>query len=157
MAFYCVEMLNIALDLAVHDDTYEDMASKFFEHFTQISDAINQMSDGVGLWDNVDGFYYDHLSTDTCSLPLRVRSMVGLVPLMACLVLDDEYMDRLPGFRKRLNWFMKNRRDLASQVSVRFVYGVISRLRAAKVSRHGVAPWCSGSTDRLFPPFCFAS
>lgn len=117
MAFYCVEMLNIALDLAVHDDTYEDMASKFFEHFTQISDAINQMSDGVGLWDNVDGFYYDHLSTDTCSLPLRVRSMVGLVPLMACLVLDDEYMDRLPGFRKRLNWFMKNRRDLASQVS----------------------------------------
>ena len=117
MAFYCVEMLNIALDLAVHDDTYEDMASKFFEHFTQISDAINQMSDGVGLWDNVDGFYYDHLSTETCSLPLRVRSMVGLVPLMACLVLDDEYMDRLPGFRKRLNWFMKNRRDLASQVS----------------------------------------
>lgn len=139
MAFYCVEMLNIALDLAVHDDTYEDMASKFFEHFTQISDAINQMSDGVGLWDNVDGFYYDHLSTDTCSLPLRVRSMVGLVPLMACLVLDDEYMDRLPGFRKRLNWFMKNRRDLASQVSVRSVYGVIMRLIAGKFSRHGVA------------------
>ena len=99
------------------DDTYEDMASKFFEHFTQISDAINQMSDGVGLWDNVDGFYYDHLSTETCSLPLRVRSMVGLVPLYACLVLDDEYMDKLPGFRKRLNWFMKNRKDLASQVS----------------------------------------
>ncbi|KAJ7387339.1 hypothetical protein OS493_004328 [Desmophyllum pertusum] len=117
MAFYCVVMLNIALDLAIQDDTYEDMASKFFEHFTQISDAINQMSDGVGLWDNVDGFYYDHLSTETCSLPLRVRSMVGLVPLMACLVLDDEYMDKLPGFRKRLNWFMKNRTDLASQVS----------------------------------------
>ena len=110
-------MLNIALDLAVTDDTYEDMASKFFEHFTQISDAINKMSDGVGLWDNVDGFYYDHLSTETCSLPLRVRSMVGLVPLMACLVLDDEYMKKLPGFRKRLNWFMENRKDLASQVS----------------------------------------
>lgn len=117
MAFYCVIMLNIALDLAIRDDTYEDMASKFFEHFTQISDAINQMSDGVGLWDEKDGFYYDHLSSDSSSFPLRVRSMVGLVPLMACLVLDDEYMNRLPGFKKRLDWFMKNRKDLASQVS----------------------------------------
>ena len=117
MAFYCVIMLNIALDLAVSDDTYEDMASKFFEHFTQISDAINKMSDGVGLWDEQDGFYYDHLSSDSCSIPLRVRSMVGLVPLMACLVLDDEYVNKLPGFKKRLDWFMKNRKDLASQVS----------------------------------------
>ena len=116
MAFYCVIMLNIALDLAISDDTYEDMASKFFEHFTQISDAINQMSDGVGLWDEEDGFYYDHLSSDSSSFPLRVRSMVGLVPLMACLVLDDEYMNRLPGFKKRLDWFMKNRKDLASLV-----------------------------------------
>lgn len=117
MAFYCVIMLNIALDLALDDQTYEDMASKFFEHFTQISDAINQMSDGVGLWDEQDGFYYDHLSTDSCSLPLRVRSMVGLVPLMACLVLDDEYVQKLPGFKKRLDWFLSNRKDLASQVS----------------------------------------
>lgn len=117
MAFYCVIMLNIALDLAIDDQTYEDMASKFFEHFTQISDAINQMSDGVGLWDEQDGFYYDHLSTDSCSLPLRVRSMVGLVPLMACLVLDDEYVQKLPGFKKRLDWFLSNRKDLASQVS----------------------------------------
>lgn len=109
-------MLNIALDLAIDDQTYEDMASKFFEHFTQISDAINQMSDGVGLWDEQDGFYYDHLSTDSCSLPLRVRSMVGLVPLMACLVLDDEYVQKLPGFKKRLDWFLSNRKDLASQV-----------------------------------------
>lgn len=116
MAFYCVIMLNIALDLAIDDQTYEDMASKFFEHFTQISDAINQMSDGVGLWDEQDGFYYDHLSTDSCSLPLRVRSMVGLVPLMACLVLDDEYVQKLPGFKKRLDWFLSNRKDLASQV-----------------------------------------
>ena len=118
MAFYCVVMLNIALDLAVqYDDAYQDMASKFFEHFTQISDAINQMSDGVGLWDEQDGFYYDHLSSGSCSMPLRVRSMVGLVPLFACLVLDDEYMSKLSGFKKRLDWFMKNRKDLASQVS----------------------------------------
>ena len=121
MAFYCVVMLNIALDLAMGDDTYEDMASKFFEHFTQISDAINKMSDGFGLWDEQDGFYYDHLCTSSSFLPVRVRSMVGLVPLMACLVLDDEYMDKLPGFRKRLNWFMKNRTDLASQVTNRLI------------------------------------
>lgn len=117
MAFYCVVMLNIALDLALTDPTYEDMASKFFEHFTQISDAMNKMSDGYGLWDSEDGFYYDHLNSQGRSVPLRVRSMVGLVPLLACLVLDDEYMEKLPGFRKRLNWFMENRKDLASQVS----------------------------------------
>ena len=117
MAFYCVLMLNIALDLAMQDDTYEDVATKFFEHFAQISDAVNQMSDGVGLWDEEDGFYYDHLSTGTCSIPLRVRSMVGLIPLMACLVLDDKYMKTLSEFKKRLDWFMKNRKDLASQVS----------------------------------------
>ena len=150
MAFYCVEMLNIALDLAVHDDTYEDMASKFFEHFTQISDAINQMSDGVGLWDNVDGFYYDHLSTDACSLPLRVRSMVGLVPLMACLVLDDEYMDRLPGFMKRLNWFMKNRRDLASQVSDPRQLTGFSRLFASQTRDLCVVSF-RGRVARYFP------
>lgn len=136
MAFYCVIMLNIALDLAIRDQTYEDMASKFFEHFTQISDAINQMSDGVGLWDEQDGFYYDHLSTDSCSLPLRVRSMVGLVPLMACLVLDDEYVQKLPGFKKRLDWFLSNRKDLASQVS--------------KPKTHQSSLCCSFSLSRYF-------
>ena len=109
-------MLKIALILAEKDDTYQAIASKFFEHFTQISDAINKMSSGLGLWDQQDGFYYDHLK-GTNSEALRVRSMVGLVPLMACLVLDNEYMKTLPVFKKRVEWFMKNRQDLASQVS----------------------------------------
>lgn len=109
-------MLKIALILAEKDVTYQELASKFFEHFTQISDAINEMSSGLGLWDEQDGFYYDHLSAAS-SEALRVRSMVGLVPLMACLVLDNEYIKTLPVFKKRVEWFMKNRKDLASQVS----------------------------------------
>ena len=110
-------MLKIALILAEKDDNYQEIASKFFEHFTQISDAINEMSSGLGLWDEQDGFYYDHLSAGISSEALRVRSMVGLVPLMACLVLDNEYIKTLPVFKKRVEWFMKNRKDLASQVS----------------------------------------
>ena len=110
-------MLKIALILAEKDDTYQDIACKFFQHFTLISDAINEMSSGLGLWDEQDGFYYDHLSAGTSSEALRVRSMVGLVPLMACLVLDNEYIKTLPVFKKRVEWFMQNRKDLASQVS----------------------------------------
>ena len=117
MAFYCILMLKIALILAAKDDTYQEIASKFFEHFTQISDAINEMSSGLGLWDEQDGFYYDHLSAGTNSEALRVPSMVGLVPLMACLVLDNEYMKTLPVFKMRVECFMKNRKDLATQVS----------------------------------------
>ena len=109
-------MLKIALTLAEKDDAYQDIAVKFFEHFTQISDAINEMSSGLGLWDEQDGFYYDHLSAGTDSEALRVRSMVGLVPLMACLVLDDENVKTLPVFKKRVDWFIRNRKE-ASQVS----------------------------------------
>ena len=75
------------------------------------------MSSGLGLWDQQDGFYYDHLNAGTNSEPLRVRSMVGLVPLMACLVLDNKFIKTLPVLKKRVEWFMQNRKDLASQVS----------------------------------------
>lgn len=117
MALYCIVMLNISLELALSDPTYEDMASKFFEHFTHIAGAINKMSDGYGLWDPEDGFYYDHFQTGNKTFPLRVRSIVGLVPLLACWVIDAEYLDKLPGFRNRLNLFVEKRKDLASQVS----------------------------------------
>lgn len=116
MALYSVVMLNISLELAVNDAAYEDMAIKFLEHFTSIADAINQMSDGFGLWDPEDGFYYDHFHREDDFFPLRVRSVVGLIPLMACLVLDGKYLDKLPGFRRQLNWFMENRKNLAGQV-----------------------------------------
>ncbi len=102
MAFYCATMLSMALELAEDDPAYEDIASKFFEHFVAIADAMNTLG-GTGLWDESDGFYYDQLHTPTAStLPLRVRSMVGLIPLFAVEVLDDEVIERLPGFAKRM-------------------------------------------------------
>ncbi len=116
MAFYSATMLSMALELARTDPAYEDMASKFFEHFVGIADAINTVG-GSGLWDGQDGFYYDQLHTNGAATPLRVRSMVGLLPLIAVEVLEDELMDRLPAFRKRMRWFLENRRDLAGQVT----------------------------------------
>lgn len=116
MAFYCLTMLAMALELAQHDRTYEDVASKFFEHFVAIADAMNHL-DGTGLWDEQDGFYYDHLHINGEAVPLRVRSMVGLLPLIAVEVLEREYLDRLPGFTRRMQWFLENRRDLATQIS----------------------------------------
>jgi hypothetical protein len=116
MAFFCSTMLSMALELARADPAYEDIASKFFEHFVAIADAMNTLG-GNGLWDEQDGFYYDQLHADGISMPLRVRSAVGLVPLFAVEVLDQERIEAAPGFRKRMEWFLKNRRDLARQIS----------------------------------------
>ncbi|MFN7967115.1 MAG: glucosidase [Acidobacteriota bacterium] len=116
MAFYCSTMLAIALELAMHDASYEDMASKFFEHFVAIADAINKVG-GSGLWNNDDGFYYDHLHVNGKSDALKIRSLVGLVPLLAVEPLEQHTIDALPGFKKRLEWFLENRRDLAGQIS----------------------------------------
>ena len=112
MAFYCSTMLSIALELSREDPTYADMASKFFEHFVAIVDAMNELG-GTGLWDEADGFYYDRLSIDGHIVPLPIRSMVGLLPLCAVEVLDQTTIDALPGFKKRLDWFLVNRPDLA--------------------------------------------
>src|SRR5947209_8502554 len=108
MAFYTATMLAMALELAREDVCYEDMASKFFEHFVAIADAMNTLG-GTGLWYAHDGFYYDRLHADGLEVPLRVRSLVGLVPLFAVEVLEDRVMDRLPGFKKRLSWFLQSR------------------------------------------------
>jgi hypothetical protein len=116
MAFYCLTMLAIALELASEDPAYEDVASKFFEHFVAISDAMNTLG-GTGLWDEQDGFYYDQLHVDGDYVPLRLRSMVGLIPLFACEVLEQDLLDRLPGFSKRLRWFLDNRRDLSRHIA----------------------------------------
>ncbi|MDQ2828550.1 MAG: glucosidase, partial [Chloroflexota bacterium] len=116
MAFYCATMLDMALELACADKSYEDIASKFFEHFVAIADAMNTLG-GTGLWDEEDGFYYDQLQVDGHSTPLRVRSVVGLLPLIAANVIDSALVDTLPGFKKRMEWFLHNRADLASQIS----------------------------------------
>jgi len=115
MAFFCSTMLSMALELAREDPVYDDVASKFFEHFIAIADAMNALG-GTGLWDEEDGFYYDHLHVDGQFLPLKVRSLVGLIPLIAADSLENEVIQRLPGFRKRMNWFMENRKDLTRQI-----------------------------------------
>jgi hypothetical protein len=117
MAFYCLTMLNIATELALTDPVYEDIASKFFEHFVSITSAINTFS-GTGLWDEEDGFYYDRISMrDGGSVPLKVRSIVGLLPMIAVSVAQSETVGRLPSFAKRFRWFMRNRPELAHNVS----------------------------------------
>ncbi|MDP9172953.1 MAG: glucosidase [Planctomycetota bacterium] len=116
MAFYCSTMLSIALELAREDIVYEDIASKFFEHFVAIVDAMNTLG-GTGLWDEQDGFYYDQLSLDGKTTPLRVRSMVGMIPLFAVEVLDGNVIDQLKGFRKRMQWFLDHRKELARNIS----------------------------------------
>jgi hypothetical protein len=116
VAFFCTTMLSMGLELAADDPAYEDLASKFFEHFVAIADAMNTL-DGTGLWDEQDGFYYDHMHVNGSNIPLRARSLVGIIPLFAVEVLDDHLIERLPGFRKRMHWFLKNRQDLASHVT----------------------------------------
>jgi hypothetical protein len=117
MASYCLVMLEIAMELAQEDVVYEDIASKFFEHFVSITQAINTFS-GTGLWDDEDGFYYDRISVEKGSdVPLKVRSIVGLLPLIAVAVVPDATRDHLPSFKKRLDWFVANRPDLSNHLT----------------------------------------
>jgi hypothetical protein len=116
MAFFCSTMLSMAIELARDDEVYEDVASKFFEHFVAIVDAMNGLG-GTGLWDEQDGFYYDQLFLDGKTIPLRVRSMVGMIPLFAVEVLEGESIEKLKGFCKRMDWFLRNRSDLAKHIS----------------------------------------
>ena len=116
MAFYCLRLLEMALELARHNPAYEDIASKFFEHFVAISDAINSVG-GSGLWHEGDGFYFDLLHVGEHSQPLRVRSLVGLIPLIAVYVLDQETLNRLPNFSRRMEWLIRNRPDLERYIS----------------------------------------
>ncbi len=126
MAFYCGTMLSMALELAHGDPAYEDVASKFFEHYVSIVDAMNHAG-GSGLWDNEDGFYYDQLWAHGKSTLIKVRSMVGLVPLLAVEVFEQNMYDRLPGFTKRARWFLENRKDLSRGMSNLIEDGPASR------------------------------
>ena len=148
MAFYCVTMLAMALELAREDAAYEDVASKFFEHFVGIADAMNQLG-GTGLWDEEDGFYYDKIQVNNRPLRLRIRSLVGIIPLFAVEILEDQTITRLPGFRKRLQWFLDNRRDLARHVSYLEAQGPRGhRGRAIIAVRRGREPHQSERPDR---------
>jgi hypothetical protein len=123
MAFFCLTMLSISLELALEKPAYEDIASKFFEHFVNICGAINSLG-GSGLWDEEDGFYYDQLIIDHDKpIPLRIRSLVGLLPLCAVTVLKQKTIDALPGFRKRMDWFLVNRPDVLKYITTRRMKG----------------------------------
>jgi hypothetical protein len=116
MAFYCATMLSMSLELARTRPAYEDIASKFFEHFVDIIEAMNHLG-GDGLWHHEDGFYYDQLLIGEKEVPLRVRSLVGIIPLIAVEVLDQQVIKSLPAFRKRMRWFLDNRPELGRHVT----------------------------------------
>ena len=119
MAMYSLNLMRIALELAKHNKVYEDIATKFFEHFLHIVEAMNNIGDeGIGLWDEQDQFYYDVLNLpDGRMVPFKVRSMVGLIPLFAVETLEHDLMEQLPDFHGRLEWFLNYRPDLAKLVS----------------------------------------
>jgi hypothetical protein len=122
MAMYSLNMLAIAMELAKHNPAYEDVASKFWEHFLSIAHAMSgghaQGGRGHDLWDDEDGFFYDvlHMPDDTRT-PLRIRSLVGLIPLLAVQTLEPDVLNRHDGFRRRLEWFIENRPDLTENVA----------------------------------------
>jgi hypothetical protein len=135
---YCLNMLAIALELAQENPVYEDVATKFFEHFLSIAGAMNDIGgEGVSLWDEQDEFFYDVLHTPDDQLrPLRVRTLVGLIPLLAVETIDPDLLDSLPGFKQRLEWFLEHRPDLASLVSRWQEPGVGERRLLALVRGH---------------------
>jgi hypothetical protein len=125
MAMYALNLMRISLELAQYNRVYEDIATKFFEHFLQIAAAMNHIggdgctaNNGIGLWDETDNFFYDVLHLpDGCMQPLKIRSMVGLIPLFAVETLEPELLKKVPDFERRLRWFLKYRPDLAALVS----------------------------------------
>ena len=119
MAMYTLTMMRVALELAQHNIAYDDMATKFFEHFLYIAEAMTDMGGrGVGLWNEADGFYYDVLNLPNGqTVPMRIRSLVGLIPLFAVETLEPELLEKVPGFASRMEWFLNYRPDLARLVS----------------------------------------
>jgi hypothetical protein len=119
MGMFCLNMMVIALELARANPVYEDIASKFFEHFLYIAGAMHNIGgEGIQLWDEQDEFFYDVLKLpNDGNVPLRVRSLVGLIPLLAVETIEPELLDRFPGFKTRLEWFLQHRPNLAGLIS----------------------------------------
>jgi hypothetical protein len=138
MAMYTLNMLAIALELASENPVYEDVASKFWEHFLYIARAMSRRGDGGhSMWNDEDGFFYDILHLpDGQRTPMKVRSMVGLVPLFAVQTLEPELLDRLPGFKRRLEWFVQNRPDLTENAACMETPGMRERRLLSIVDGH---------------------
>ena len=120
MAMYSLNLMAIALELAHYDKAYEDVASKFFEHFVHISEAMNNLgNDEIELWNEKDGFFYDvlHFPATNQQMQMRVRSMVGLIPLFAVETITPEELEMLPDFKRRIEWFLEHRPDLTTRIA----------------------------------------
>ncbi|MBE9049194.1 glucosidase [Nostocales cyanobacterium LEGE 11386] len=136
MGMYCLNMLAISLELAKTNPVYEDIATKFFEHFLYIADAMNKIGEmEASLWNEADSFYYDVLHLPERQITLKVRSIVGLIPLFAIETIEPDTLKILPGFKKRLEWFIKNRPDLRQNVACMETIGIGARRLLAIVSR----------------------
>lgn len=141
MAMFALNMMRIAMELATYNHVYEDMAIKFFEHYLYIAQAMEMIGDKDGLWNEKDGFFYDVLQlTDGNSLNLKLRSIVGLIPMFAVEVVQHDLLEQLPAFRSRMDWILKNRPELAKLVSHWEVEGkgrkhLMSILRKTRISR----------------------
>src|SRR5246127_4740982 len=137
MGMYCLNMLAIALELARENPAYESVASKFFEHFVHIAHAMNDRgSEGIELWDKEDGFYYDVLHCPGGQRHyLKVRSLVGLIPLLAVETLEQDIVDKLPGFKRRMQWFIDNHPDVANHIEVVQASGKGTRRLLSLVNR----------------------
>ena len=157
MGMYCLNMLSIALELARENSAYEDVASKFFEHFVYIASAINSHGgEGMSLWDEEDGFFYDaiHLPNGEQHY-LKVRSMVGLIPLYAVETLEPELIARLPGFQRRMQWFLDNMPNFASRVDssqtspngVRRLLSLVDRKQLVRLVAYML------NTDEFYSPY----
>jgi hypothetical protein len=145
MGMYCLNMLAIALELAKENPAYEDVASKFFEHFVHIAHAMNNMGeDSISLWDEQDGFYYDVLHVNGWHSFMKVRSMVGLIPLFAVETLEPEIVEKLPGFKRRMQWFIENHPDVPDHIEAsesskngpRRLLSLVNRRQLSRVLRY---------------------
>ena len=155
MAMYCLNMLRMALELAATNPVYEDIASKFFEHFLYIAHAMNRGGEN-GLWDEDDGFYYDRLRLPTAAgWRMKIRSMVGLIPLFAVESIDPAMLDRLPGFRRRMQWFLTIGRTCAANLASITAKGVGERRLLSLVGRVRLRRiWSSAlATDEFLSPY----
>jgi hypothetical protein len=137
MAMYALNLWAIAMELAKEDPAFEDMASKFWEHFLHIAKAMNNRGDEeIKLWDEEDGFFYDVLHLQQGKpLPLKVRSMVGLIPLFAVETLEPDQLAQLPDFKRRMEWFINNRPDLTENVACMRTPGNAERRLLSIVNR----------------------
>ncbi len=174
MAMYSLNLMEIAIELALRDPAYEDVASKFFEHFIHIAESLNLL-DGyhdVSLWDKEDGFFYDALHCPDCGIiPLKVRSLVGLTAMFAVSVVDRGLLDTLKGFKKRMTWFIKNRKDLNKFLAIEelpgtnnILFSQIHRDRLERIlqkildEKEFLSPWGIRSISKFHKdhPFLFS-